>query len=163
MNHITSLTSFEDIYDAVQTGDILAKLGDTINGAYLMVSGFHLEPIQPGATYSRYTVLQHNTSTGHTFTEDYIDVADPVQQYAHVEILSFTKVAIDAGASPTALANNYGWQAFNTRQETAQVATADVCELLAAYPDDRLSLADAFLAGWEDAANAHFFRQRSHR
>lgn len=73
MNHSTTLTDLESIYDAVQMGEFPGiKMGDTINGQYLMINGHHLEPMQDGVTYFRFTEIVKNHSTRETFVEEYI-------------------------------------------------------------------------------------------
>lgn len=96
MNITTALTEFEDIYDAVQTGEIDAKMGDTINGAFLMVNGYHLEPLASGP-YFIFEETVKNHSTGVTFTERYIAPAPcPLPpSKTHLETLSVTQSALE--------------------------------------------------------------------
>lgn len=92
----TELTEFEDIYDAVQTGEIIAKMGDVINGEYLMVNGYHLEPMAKGPFYL-FTETMKNHSTGLTFTEKYISPLHcPLgASFAHIETLNVEKEEIE--------------------------------------------------------------------
>lgn len=103
MNITTDLTDFEEIYDAVQTGEIsrpdgsAPKMGDTINGTIIMVNSFHLAPIpDDGKPLFIFTTQCTNHSTKHSFSDSYIDNAEPTAASypAHVELVSFTSTPI---------------------------------------------------------------------
>ncbi len=62
----------------------------------------------------------------------------------------------------TSLAHAYGAAAFNEGRSKAPRSDSAYCALAATLSsDDTLPAASAFLKGWEDAANAAFFRQRN--
>ena len=95
MNIITELTEYEDIYDAIQIGEIDGvKMGDTINGAYIMENSYHLVPIPDlgSPPLVRYTALYYNSSMKNHFTEKWVGNQDPTspKHMSHIELISFT-------------------------------------------------------------------------
>jgi hypothetical protein len=93
MNHEVTLQEYSKIYGAIQTGEIEGvKMGDTINGKFLMVNSFHLEPLQD-EPYFEFEETIRNNSTKHTFVETYI-ATKQAPLYNHLEILSVTKTPI---------------------------------------------------------------------
>ena len=74
MNHTTHHTEFEDIYDAIQTGEIpRPALGDTINSQYIVVDKLgNFNEVKFGEQYYLFTETVRNNSTGFTFDEQYV-------------------------------------------------------------------------------------------
>ena len=94
MNITTKITGYKDIYDAIQTGEIDGlKMGDTINGAFMMVNSYHLVPIpdEGSPPLAIYTALYYNSSTKTHFTEEWVGNQDPTspKHMAHIELISF--------------------------------------------------------------------------
>lgn len=88
-NITTELKEFSEITDAVQTGEIKANLGDTINGKFLMVTDAILAAFpDPMEKILVYVEERHNTSTGHKWTETFLQL-DPLPPfndgYEHIE------------------------------------------------------------------------------
>lgn len=91
----TELSDYSEIYDAVQTGEIEASMGDTVNGKFLMVNGYHLEPLSEGPFF-KFTETIKNHSTGLTFTDSYISNKHcPIDaNLKHLEVLNVEKIEI---------------------------------------------------------------------
>jgi len=93
MKITTELTDYSEIYDAIQVGDIKAKIGDVINEKYIMVNSYHLEPIPDGKLFL-YEEACKNNSTGYSWTESFIGI-DPLPNkrsgFDHIETISITK------------------------------------------------------------------------
>jgi len=94
MNHTTLHTDIEDIYDAVQTGEIESvKMGDTINGKFLVVDNIgNFTELEADTSYFVFTELVKNHSTGESFTEQYV-AKDPCPlspSAKHLEMITHT-------------------------------------------------------------------------
>lgn len=103
--HITNtdFDTIEDIYDAVQTGEITRpdgtppRIGDVINNKLIMFNAFHLEEFEPGVAYFLFTEYIKNHSTGHTYTDQYVAPAQtPLNSsFKHLETIEVTKEPIN--------------------------------------------------------------------
>ena len=96
MNYIIDLEDLEDVYDAVQTGEIPAKIGDTINGKYVMVNNYHCEPLAalgPGPLYL-FTETVKNHGIGETFEEQYLAHKHCPYDAPHLETVAVVSVEI---------------------------------------------------------------------
>ena len=96
MNYTIDLEDAADIYDAVQTGEIPAKMGDTINGKFVMVNGYHCEAIEDLGEGPLFVITETvlNTSTGETFEDRYIAHRPCPSNYKHLKTLSVTTTEI---------------------------------------------------------------------
>ena len=88
----TTLTEYGDIYDAIQTGEIEAKMGDIINGKFIMTNGFHLDHLPDDTPLFIYVEKRRNHSTGFDFEETFIHRDNLKTNHpSHIEVLSLSK------------------------------------------------------------------------
>ena len=85
----TPLTEYSEIYDAIQTGEIKASMGDVVNEKFLMVNGYHLGPLPEGPLFL-FKEYIWNKSTKNTFIESYIASQRwPLRAHAdHLQVLN---------------------------------------------------------------------------
>jgi len=100
--------SYIEVYDAIQTGEIAAEMGDILksaDGEHLMTNGFDLAETVPAGELFRFEVDKRNNSTGNDFTEVFVwSDHEPAESLKHIEILAVRKtpaVKPEADEPPT--------------------------------------------------------------